>query len=128
VSSITPLDIVSQAQHDHSTPSHQHDRPRIGPKKIWNGLLEQLLFITQHLGGSIGLQCTKESILGDKVHGRVQPGSNSGPEWLLSDTEEAELVPFVIQCSVIGYVETRIGLENRCINEWLVGEVLYTES
>ncbi|XP_065893476.1 uncharacterized protein [Dysidea avara] len=48
-----------------------------------------------------------KSTLGDRVLGRVQPGSRSGPERLLSDTEEAELVAFVRRCSAIGYPKTR---------------------
>ena len=57
-----------------------------------------------------------KSTLGDRVHGRVQPGSRSGPERLLSDAEEAELVAFVRRCSVVGYPKTRkdvIGLVQR---------------
>jgi len=37
-----------------------------------------------------------KSTLGDRVYGRVQPGSKSGPERLLSDTEEADLVTLIL--------------------------------
>jgi len=76
---------------------------RIEQKKIWKRLREQLLCITQ---AALDYSVPKFT-LGDRVHGRVQQGSRSGPEWLLSDTEEAELVAFVIRCSAIGYPKTR---------------------
>ena len=42
-----------------------------------------------------------KSTLGDRVSGRVIPGSYSGSRKLLS--EEEELVVFVRQCAAIGY-------------------------
>ena len=40
-----------------------------------------------------------KSTLGDRVSGRTQMGSVSGPPRILTDKEEAELVKFLIGCS-----------------------------
>ena len=47
------------------------------------------------------------SSLGDRVSGRVLPGSNSGPPRYLTTVEENELVQFLIRCSSIGYGKSR---------------------
>lgn len=48
-----------------------------------------------------------KSTLGDRVSGRVVPGSTSGPKRILSDEEEEDLVAFVRRCSAVGYPKTR---------------------
>ena len=45
--------------------------------------------------------------LHDRVVGRVQPGSKSGPRKYLDSLEEEELVTFLRNCSSIGYGKTR---------------------
>lgn len=47
------------------------------------------------------------STLGDRISGRVLPGSVSGPPRLLNDIEEKELEDFIYHCSSIGYGKTR---------------------
>ena len=48
-----------------------------------------------------------KSTLGDRVSGRVIPGSTSGPKKLLTEEEEGELVAFVRRCATIGYPKSR---------------------
>ena len=43
-----------------------------------------------------------KSTLGDRISGRILPGSSSGPRKLLT-TEEEDLVAFLRQCATIGY-------------------------
>ena len=42
-----------------------------------------------------------KSTLGDRISGRILPGSSSGPRKLL--TTEEDLVVFLKQCATIGY-------------------------
>lgn len=49
-----------------------------------------------------------KSTLGDRVSGRTQMGSISGPAKILTDKEEDELVNFLIGCSSIGYAKSRV--------------------
>ena len=44
-----------------------------------------------------------KSTLGDRISGRVLPGSVSGPVRYLSDREEDELIHFLLECASIGY-------------------------
>ena len=44
-----------------------------------------------------------KSTLGDRISGRVLPGSISGPPKLLTEHEEAELEKFIFHCAAIGY-------------------------
>jgi hypothetical protein len=48
-----------------------------------------------------------KSTLGDRVSGRVMPGSNSGPQIYLTTVEEVELVQFPTRVAVTGYGKTR---------------------
>ena len=48
------------------------------------------------------------STLGDRISGRVIPGSTSGPPKYLNTQEEEELVQFLIDCSSIGYPRGRL--------------------
>ncbi len=48
-----------------------------------------------------------KSSLGDRVSGRVRPGSVSGPPKYLSSEEETELVTFLSRCASIGYAKSR---------------------
>ena len=45
--------------------------------------------------------------LGDRVSGKVQDGSRSGRVRYLSDSEESELVQFLISCANVGYPRKR---------------------
>lgn len=62
-----------------------------------------------------------KSILGDRVSGRVIPGSTSGPEKYLTTKEENELVKFLIRSAAIGYGKSRKEVIA------LVQSVLYTK-
>ena len=48
-----------------------------------------------------------KSSLGDRVSGRVVPGTNSGPPRYLTMAEESELVQFLTRCAAIGYGKSR---------------------
>lgn len=48
-----------------------------------------------------------KSTLGDKISGRVLPGSRSGPQPYLSEQKEKELVTFLCRSAAIGYSRTR---------------------
>ena len=48
------------------------------------------------------------STLGDKVTGRILPGSRSGKKRYLSDTEEDELVQFMLNCAFVGHPRSRM--------------------
>lgn len=73
-----------------------------------------------------------KSTLGDRVSGRILPGSVSGPPKLLTDSEEEELEFFLYNCAKIGYGKTRMavmGLVNNFLHyrgvqkkfkQWLV--------
>ena len=62
-------------------------------------------------GLSIRLAAEKFNIprttLGDRISGRVLPGSVSGPPELLTDDEESELEGFIFHCASMGYGKTR---------------------
>jgi len=45
--------------------------------------------------------------LGDRISGRVLPGSTSGPRCLLNDEEEEELVAFLRCCASVGFSKSR---------------------
>ena len=47
------------------------------------------------------------STLGDRVSGRVIPGSTSGPPTYLTASEERELVQFLVRSASIGYAKSR---------------------
>jgi len=48
-----------------------------------------------------------KSTLGDRISGRVIPGSSSGPRKILNTEEEEELVAFVRRSAAIGYPKSR---------------------
>lgn len=48
-----------------------------------------------------------KSTLGDRISGRVLPGTKSGPHSYLTTEEEEELATFVTRCATIGYGKTR---------------------
>ena len=41
--------------------------------------------------------------LGNRMSGRIVPGSTSGPKTHLSPEEETELVKFLLRCAAMGY-------------------------
>ena len=49
-----------------------------------------------------------KSTLSDRVSGRVEFGSHSGPARYLTDEEEEELVNFICGCASMGYAKTKI--------------------
>ena len=60
-----------------------------------------------------------KSNLGDRVSGRVQHGTVSGPKKYLTLEEESELTRFLIQCAGIGYPKTRHDVSNSVCRYWL---------
>lgn len=48
-----------------------------------------------------------KSTLGDRVSGRVIPGSTGGPPKYLTSEEEEELVNFLCRTALVGYARTR---------------------
>ena len=48
-----------------------------------------------------------KSTLGDRISGRVLPGSTSGPRRILNDGEEEELVAFLRRCASVGLSKSR---------------------
>ena len=44
-----------------------------------------------------------KSTLGDRISGRILPGSSSGPRKLLTTEEEVDLVAFLRRCAAIEY-------------------------
>ena len=58
----------------------------------------------------LAIRCAAEeydvprSTLGDRISGRVAPGSTSAPPKYLSTQEEEELVQFLIDCASIGFM------------------------
>ena len=48
-----------------------------------------------------------KSTLGDRISGRVLPGSTSGPRQILNDKEEEELVAFLHRCASVGLSKSR---------------------
>ena len=48
-----------------------------------------------------------KSTLGDRISGRVLPGSTSGPSRILNDEEEEELVIFLRRCASVGFSKSR---------------------
>lgn len=57
--------------------------------------------------GEVGRDIVTKSSLGDRIIGRVVPGSTSGPATYLSTAEEDELVMFLCRCASIGYAKSR---------------------
>ena len=49
-----------------------------------------------------------KSTLGDRITGRVLPGSTSGPATYLTAQEEKELATFLCRSAAIGYGRTRV--------------------
>ena len=48
-----------------------------------------------------------KSTLGDRISGRVLPGSTSGSRRILNDEEEEELVAFLHRCASVGLSKSR---------------------
>ena len=59
-----------------------------------------------------------KSTLGDRISGKVLPGTKSGPPSYITEKEEQELVTFMTRSSAIGYGRTR--KEVIAIVEWLL--------
>ena len=78
-----------------------------GQHKQWNE--EQMAYVVKAvIDGSSIRRAAEEydvprSTLGDRISGRVVPGSTSGSPKYLSTQEEEELVQFLIDCASIGY-------------------------
>lgn len=49
-----------------------------------------------------------KSTLGDRISGRIQPGSVSGPPKYLTPSEESELSRFLSRCCQIGYARSKL--------------------
>ena len=49
-----------------------------------------------------------KSTLGDRISGRTQPGSVSGPTRYLTPSEESELARFLSRCCQIGYARSKL--------------------
>ena len=73
--------------------------------------MEQAYQAVMHDGVSIRRAAVEYNIprttLGDRVQGRVLPGSVSGKQPYLSPSEEIELVTFILRCADIGFPRGR---------------------
>ena len=47
-----------------------------------------------------------KSTLGDRISGRIPPGTDSGASRYLADSEEEKLAEFIVGCALIGYPKT----------------------
>ena len=85
-------------------------------------------------GLSITLAAEKFNIprttLGDRISGRVLPGSVSGPPKFLTDDEESELEGFIFHCASMGYGKTRKDVISlvEAETKWLVDFILSSSS
>ena len=80
--------------------------------KLWsNEVMEKALNEVINNGMSVRRAALEynipKSTLGDRVSGRVIPGSTSGPKKYLTEEKEDELVAFVRRCALIGYPKSR---------------------
>jgi transposase len=48
------------------------------------------------------------STLGDRILGRTQMGSKSGPSKILTDDQEECLVNFLMRCASVGYAKSKL--------------------
>ena len=84
---------------------------RSGHYKAWNKVnMEKALTLVEE-GTSVRCAAEKcgvpKSTLHDRVSGKVQHGTRSGPDPYLTVEEEEELASFLIKCASIGYPHTR---------------------
>jgi len=74
---------VSKVQHDHGAISHQHDRPSTYKNWIEENMEKAFRAVVTH-NSSIRRAAfdysVPKSTLGDRVHGRVQPGSSTATQ------------------------------------------------
>ena len=80
--------------------------------KLWSAeSMEQVMNAVLNEGMSIRHAAehyaVPKSTLGDRISGRVLPGSTSGPRRILNDEEEEELVAFLCRCASVGLSKSR---------------------
>ena len=78
----------------------------------------------------MGIDDVPRSTLHDRISGKVQFGSHSRPESYLSDTEEAELMQFLLKMARIGYAKLKKQVlalvEAILMKKWNIEEVRVT--
>ena len=99
-----------QPKYTHLSPVNES--VRYGQYKLWSEeqMAHALNDVINH-GFSVRRAAMEHNVpkstLGDRVSGRIKPGAVSGPAKYLEDTEEQDLVQFLLRCSTIGYAKTR---------------------
>ena len=80
--------------------------------KIWSAeSMDQAMNAVLNEGMSIRYAAehyaVPKSTLGNRIRGRVLPGSTSGPRQILNDDEEEESVAFLRHCASVGLSKSR---------------------
>ena len=95
-----------------STASHSHVPLRPVQYKSWSeeNMSKAISAVVQDeiaVRKAAALYNVPKSTLGDRITGRVLPGSTSGPATYLTAQEEKELATFLCRSAAIGYGRTR---------------------
>ena len=88
-----------------STASHSHVPLRPVQYKSWSeeNMSKAISAVVQAVRKAAALYNVPKSTLGDRITGRVLPGSTSGPATYLTAQEEKELATFLCRSAAIGY-------------------------
>ena len=92
---------IFRSDHTCSGPLHQDTSQRPTKLKQWSAeAIDKVISASEHYA-------IPKSTLGDRISGRVLPGSKSGPKRHLNDEEEEELVTFLRRCASVGFSKSR---------------------
>ena len=93
-----------------------HDRSLLPSRpcnyKVWDekSMMSAIKAVIDHgmsIRGAAEFYGVPKSTLGDRISGRVLPGSKSGPDTHLTSEEEEELAGFLCRTALIGHARTR---------------------
>ena len=104
--------LVSRSGYTSSEVGYHQKNPHQTHYKVWTHIsMEQAMKAVIQDGMSIRKAAcvygVPKSTLGDRISGKVLPGTKSGPPSYLTEKEEQELVTFLTRSSAIGYGRTR---------------------
>ena len=105
-----------------------HDRSLLPSRpcnyKLWDekSMMSAIKAVIDHgmsIRGAAEFYGVPKSTLGDRISGRVLPGSKSGPDTHLTSEEEEELAGFLCRTALIGHARTRkevLAIVNRILS------------
>ena len=95
-----------QCQHSNGSYSDRPETYKSWKPEAMKKALDAVMQGTSIRGAALDYRVPK-STLGDRASSRVMPGGINGPNRILNDEEETELVSFLRRCATVGYPKTR---------------------